>query len=894
MKELRELKAGDFLMSFNSNVTMLVITFPFFFLYIFYFFISLNYVYRNLKHKTRKIMINWIDYLFILFLIIVFCFIYLVYLSVGNQKYFWFGDEKGPQGEKRAFIKNNGYGIACYIVLVMLMFFINNILILDVCKCINAMFIIKTILKIKFESIAEISKKFREANIMSTISAKNYFIQMGCVMIINIAFGFRYVYTFFENDFKLNALLWVLWIFKIIMLLSIILLYLNAFLVRYYKKKLLENTFYSNNLILLKIYNVNISKIVYITDYLNFKCVIDFIANIPLILFFTIGRLDRVPAALSFFSLLLYTILSGAMYLYVDGSLKNAHITKLVKKAFFLKKFNFNFGERERAKLFEEFDFEYSEDESRIFQELNMTILENDKVEEEQPNINLIDIKEDRESRKTKKRTTFKEQFGDNLEINSCCNYFIIYKLLYQYFYSNGKIYLENQQKMEDEAAPFKMFLGGGKDNMGSSLSLNFRTSTHKDILDNIQRISRISKLTERKISSSFKIGFNTLFLSLEEKEYREEFKKKYNLTDCSSIEFTIESLFNDILFELFPFYQINIKDLLTSIDPSANKKLFQDFLKADNNEDKAAFLSSSNGFYTYDSFLFFESYDSKSFSFDQLKTFLKSYHDYLLDVIKNVSYTFIPLIIGVYNIEVLGMNRLVILYRHPLSFAPCVKFNHWINFVVTEAPEKIKVSANNTDIIDINEIEIKNNIKLPSDEYEEVKKILKNDNDFIVNKMNFGTFPIGNLFVGNEITSTNSFINESSDNNNITNENKTFNSILKDTTLFDTSVNGVKKQKKDGGSEIVSLFERDYYMANNDNVYTIKIYFTNFFRKTCDLNQKETKEQFKLQSKDYCDYVQNQLLAYLHKSDKLFGSSILSDSNIVGSNRNTVKEDNN
>ena len=149
MKELRELKAGDFLMSFNSNVTMLVITFPFFFLYIFYFFISLNYVYRNLKHKTRKIMINWIDYLFILFLIIVFCFIYLVYLSVGNQKYFWFGDEKGPQGEKRAFIKNNGYGIACYIVLVMLMFFINNILILDVCKCINAMFIIKTILNIK-------------------------------------------------------------------------------------------------------------------------------------------------------------------------------------------------------------------------------------------------------------------------------------------------------------------------------------------------------------------------------------------------------------------------------------------------------------------------------------------------------------------------------------------------------------------------------------------------------------------------------------------------------------------------------------------------------------------------------------------------------------------------
>ena len=176
------------------------------------------------------------------------------------------------------------------------------------------MFIIKKVLKIKSENLGEISKLFRDANIMSTIGAKNYFIQMGCVLVVNIAFGFRYVYTFFEEKFSLNALQAVLFVFKIIMLVSVILLYLNAFLVRYYKKKLLESTFHSHNLILLKVYNVNISKIVYITDYLNFKCVIDFIANIPLILFFTIGRLDRFPAALSFFCLLLYAIFSGDMY----------------------------------------------------------------------------------------------------------------------------------------------------------------------------------------------------------------------------------------------------------------------------------------------------------------------------------------------------------------------------------------------------------------------------------------------------------------------------------------------------------------------------------------------------------------------------------------------------
>ena len=52
------------------------------------------------------------------------------------------------------------------------MFFINNILILDICKCINSMFIIKKIINIQTDNLTEISKMFKDANIMSTISAK--------------------------------------------------------------------------------------------------------------------------------------------------------------------------------------------------------------------------------------------------------------------------------------------------------------------------------------------------------------------------------------------------------------------------------------------------------------------------------------------------------------------------------------------------------------------------------------------------------------------------------------------------------------------------------------------------------------------------------------------------
>lgn len=883
----------------NSKMVMIVTTIIFLLGFTFYLGVSLSYLYKNIKIKRARILVYWFDYIIILVLSVLFTFIYLIYLTTGDGTYY------NSDSGQRVKLKDNKLGVACYLMLMILMLLVTNNIILDIIKNIDIIFLIKKALRIDSNNLGYVSQKFKEANVMKIINPKRHFVELG---LSGIAYGIIIVIYFIFLTRNSKVIQGIMTFCRIVQLLVVLLIYINAFLVKYYKKLLLENNFASSNLIILKVYNMNSSKIVYFTDFLTYKTIVDFISNIPIVLFYCLERLDRIPLIVSYLSLFLYTIFTGAIYLYVDKSLKYSHVSHLVKKAFLLKQFNFNFGERERARLFEEFEFDYSEEESKIFQELDMTIIqnENQSLDKSKP-ITMITVKnednddeeiqiEERKSRKSRKSRKIGLNLGDNFAINSQCNYFIVYKLLYMYFLTNNKIFLENQKKMEEEAAPFRMFLGGNKD-QNSSLNQLLKNSKHKDILDNIQRISRLSKLAEKKITSSFKMGFNTLFHSIEEKEYREDFRQQYNLSDCSKIEFKIESLFNDILFQLFPFYQITIKDILASLDPSANKKLFIEFLKEEEEgSDKPTFLSSTNGFYTYDSFLFFESYDTRTFTFEQLKKFLTKYNNYLLDVIKNVSYTFLPLIVGVYNIEVLGMHRLIIAYRHPLSFAPYAKYNHWINFVVTEVPEKIKVSANNAEIIDINEIEIKNNIKLPIDEYEELKRILDNDTEFVVNEMDFGTFPIGNLFVGNEI-STSGYVNDSSlndykDNNAIMpNENKTFTSLLKEHSILENSITNIKKQKKDGGSEIVSLFEKDYFMPNSDNLYTIKIYFTNFLRRTCELNEKEKEEKFKLTSKAYCDYVKNQLLAYLHKNDKLFGTSILNESNIT-SNRNTVKSD--
>ena len=99
------------------------------------------------------------------------------------------------------------------------------------------------------------------------------------------------------------------------------------------------------------------------------------------------------------------------------------------------------------------------------------------------------------------------------------------------------------------------------------------------------------------------------------------------------------------------------------------------------------------------------------------LHKFTLQYRTYLLETIKNINYTFIPLILGVFNIEICGENKVAILYRNPLYFSNFNHFIHWINIYITEGPEKLKVSVLQNEIIDINEIEIKNSLKMNEDD---------------------------------------------------------------------------------------------------------------------------------------------------------------------------------
>jgi hypothetical protein len=275
------------------------------------------------------------------------------------------------------------------------------------------------------------------------------------------------------------------------------------------------------------------------------------------------------------------------------------------------------------------------------------------------------------------------------------------------------------------------------------------------------------------------------------------------------------------------------------------------------------------------------EVYEPEEFiSFNDLNKFTLSYGTYLTDIIKNINYTFIPLILGVFSVEICGENKVIILYRNPLFFNNFYSFNHWINFYITEGPEKLKVSLLQNEIIDINEIEIKNSLKMNEADYEEIINNLKRDFDFFM-KLKIQVYPIIHLFIGDDNDNNISYNNDANESSLIGDMSSLQNNISDIINVFDdmgsnSNNNNKKKYIEKYGEDLYvternSLMDKEYYSSIKNNNHTIKIYFTHFFRLDCELNKQNEKNEKNdnliLESNHYCQYLEGQLQTYLTKT---------------------------
>ena len=154
-------------------------------------------------------------------------------------------------------------------------------------------------------------------------------------------------------------------------------LIISMIIMNYYKKSLLRKHYFNPNRIAQKVYDAHFSQIIYFTDILSFKLVADLIMNIPPILFMSSGKFDSWTLILSEIAIFLYIFFGGSEYFMIDKYSKAGRMNKHIKMLFCLKKLDFHFGEKDVKSIFDEFNFDYSKEEKKILDNLNIKIIKN-------------------------------------------------------------------------------------------------------------------------------------------------------------------------------------------------------------------------------------------------------------------------------------------------------------------------------------------------------------------------------------------------------------------------------------------------------------------------------------------------------------------------------------
>ena len=840
-------------------------------IYLIYFIPTFLYIVNNCR--INKICVYWIDYSLLIVSGIVFIMVYIINITTTNKN-------KIIDLKK---LSSDEMTLSILVFLILMCITVINDLFFDAIIAGRLSYIMNKIKKVEETDFFLLADKLKEIKVVNILKFKvtfPYFLFIFIVDIIYIVFVillYKDLSGRMLGEFNLHN--FVNYMVRFYHFAILILLLLSIVIMNFTKKSLLKKHYYSSNRVAQRLYNVYFNQIIYFTDVISFKLVSDLIMNIPALFFLSQLKFTTISLIISELAIFSYIFLGGSEYLIIDKDSKAAKMSKIIKFIFCLDKIDYHLGEKDQSHTIDQFKFNYTLDEQKIFKSANTTFVHDIEINtyhlDENDDLNFIDEKLDIDE-------TGENNFIDKskkIEFKTVTEFYLIQKLMMLYYEKNKKVYELNIDNNEFN-------------NLSLSYSYKNKKKINKIINEqdknnyklSIEELSRKSIINGKKINSFFKFSNNSIFYSITEKELYEEFKSSFNIKN-EKYNFKIENLFASDLFELFPFYQMNINSIINSLEPSRNLKIFNKFVNRNkrkkikvkkdrfsvrstygNNEEKTIDedadddeIYENNLYYTTDLYLMYEIYDEDEFNFEKLKNIIIEYDKYLLSVVKNMKFSFLPLILGIFNIEIFNCKKFIILYRNPLYFTNFNIYNRWMNLFLTEETEQIKASTLFNDIIEINEEDIKNNLQFGEGDFDEIKEIFESDLFFIM-KLN-NVFPIIHLFIGEE--------SNDKDNNNKIEKNR--NQIIENSLMYESassSKNIFDALDKDSSISFVdnnninennSLFEKEYCYLNANNIKTIKFYFTNLFRTNSKYN--------KIKAIKYNEFMLNKIIKYLSKN---------------------------
>ena len=886
MEEKRSKNFDDY--DENTFFLIIVISIVLIILFLVYLSFIITYIIKN--YHTKQLCVFWFDYCLLIFTGIIFIIIYVINLIYNRKRI------NNPID-----LSNNFFSIAIILSLTTMCVTIIGSLFFDSIAAFKLSKKMNDLRKITETEFYEVPQKFKDIKIINILKMKNNFIYYTIFTIINIIYIVLCYLAYRDTNIDrfngyLNLYSYFTYLLRFYHLIILLLLIISIILMNNSKNSLLKKYYYNPNRIAQKIYDIHFGQIVYFTDVLSVKLVSNLIMSIPSLFFLSLERFNTFSLIFSEIAIFIFIFIGGSENLILDKDIVSLKLNEKIKFLFCLRKLDFHFGEKDHRANFDDLMRNYSEDDLNILNDLSLNGL-ND-LESIFINFNdvgtessILGLNKTNTVNTALSMSTFHEPEKRIIDFKTISEFYLVQKLMMIYFDTNKKVYESAIDSLDENFTEFKKY---GNERKSKRKTLN---ATRDSLILNIDKISRLSIKDIEKIKPSIKISQSEVFTSIEEKELFEKLKNKLNIKN-EKYMYKIESICSSELFELFPFFQMKISNISKSLNPARNIKIFNKFINRNNiqnrlqivNKDNRLSVTSYKGlidssdnssinenkkeldknlYYTHDLYLMYEIYDKSDFiNLNELEGLIHEYNTYLLSVVKNMNYSFLPIILGIFSLEIYDSHKIIILYRNPLFFTNFYKFNHWINFYITEEPEKIKVSSLFNDVIDVNEIEIKNILELNEDDYEEVKNNLKNDYSFL-KKIN-NIYPIIHLFIGDEN-------NNGIDINMIVKRNKNLffeKSILGELStsneygFYDALENNFSMLNNniDDNNEVNenSLFDKEYFCIDDNSIRTIKIYFTNLFRRNCELNAIQGN---KVNSELYCQYLQDQLMNYLIKN---------------------------
>lgn len=784
-------------------IVNIIITFLFLIFCLLYLSLIVNYIFNNFCSRRPKIVSYWLDYFFMI-LSLLCSSVFYVYYQIKNYS---------NTTQSTQCLKDYNCLILTQFICFIAFLSLNSLLFDNIQGIMTCLSIAYT-LRIKADDIKTLNTEIGKHSIMKTSDKQRHIIEfiIFALFYIGIIYLLKGVFDTSSNSSLMLNLIIIF--FSSCEIVIIILTFGSIYALSKFKTRLLDRNYYSKNKKLRSIYQIHASRMAYFDDFITYKSIIDLVGNIPMIMFASTGKVSIISLWISYFVFCSYIFFNGSILAYIDRKNK-VKAQKFFFGCFRLDYINFSFGHMEKAKLYDENCLDIKCDDAVLINELNLPLVESDKLFDD-INISLNTIQ------------------NDYLQVN----FYLILRLIFQYFKTNEQTFMEMNQ--------------ASSEHLMKTLSLISSSSS----VETSSLINKVTNAFVNKFKKSLTFSEYTLLSPIENKRYSDEFSTNFKLNIHSKVDLKIESLETDLLLQLHPYYNINIGDILLSLDAMFNKQTILSWY------DSKIGDKTYNYYSTHDSLLSFEIYEPEVFSEEKLGLFSYKYSNHILEKIHLNKKTFIPFVLGIFVITYSYYKKYVVLYRNSCVFSRFLFFNSITLSTYSEREEQVIIKFNNKSENPETEKQIiQNNMRSCEDDMTKlINDTLTLDIQFI-KEMQFLCFPKVNVMTMNETTTADA--NEVSSINEMLNkESIKFDSVRSNYPImkrsdFDVFTKGVNHKlsisKMENGSSVLTSVDLVNLLYANGKRIVFKIFFSELFRIT--VNQK-LKENFKneiVNNRSYC-----------------------------------------